>query len=992
MTMQQKILTGGPDRLRRGERGASLVIALVFISVFGLILIALGNFASTGSASSGAFREQRATNYATDAALEAAVNRVAHDQNMGIDPTLSPTDVCNSATGKTLLAQPAQADAPKIVVSCSVAADSGSGEPAELGDEPPYSLLTLGDRRTSQQDGTIASTQGVRNTEPPPYNVSSSDDCAGDNGGTYQESGIRQNKTVMPGRWLVFVSTCGTEPDNFAWNVRGNLFSNSRIQVDTPGAAPQMVTAPDSTTGTIQARGGCSGLVCTDPGWDFSDGKGRDPGLVSPTDYPLPSLSGLTVQSVPAVSQCSNARKLVTFSPGIYTDAKGMNDLFSNSACKQATFWFKPADNGTPNDPSDDSTGRYYFDFRNSTTSSQCGTSSWLDFIPDLTQNTTHQWCIAGAADDFGGQHVVGGTPFGWAPTADPTTKLLELIPGKAGAGPGTFFGLFPQPTAFVNGDSCPGATSASTLTTCGKDIDGKTVNYEFASGKTGSSIWMSNASPKVPRGSYNTVDSGVDLQLAYAATNPTRMNAPTVQVNYQTVGFLGLKTTGTCGPYTLPQPTTTLTTIKLSDVNPAYADNLKSCLNSGDRINSAVVQFNANRPLYQGSPYATAKFDGVKILVKTTDAPSFPRQPSETDPGGDCDPAAAGVQFVFGGDSHVYLPNGGMELCAGPNAANPLHGQQIAVYGVPATPRLIPSSASGGTNPNNAKIIAEAPTLQYATMSTGQAVTLSFPGYSIPSGYSLTSVQMRASFDASSAATASIRAAGGSEYCNTTFTNSLSHTATNPVETKTFDVPSACLTSSRLGSAFDVRWTAGSSGSPKLDGVEFIVTLSPTDPNTTLRPQNGCITASPDYWFGMGQGSSPDCAMLRVDSRFETPIGGIFGGLRQGRLSVKGTIYAPSGVVDIDDTDVWYPIASRGIVARHLRIRGFQYRSGFNEPIFNDYVDKTSATRQVVFLACEKDSGACTPTDSSLVGRAAVEFEPATGKPSIQAWTLGKL
>jgi hypothetical protein len=188
------------------------------------------------------------------------------------------------------------------------------------------------------------------------------------------------------------------------------------------------------------------------------------------------------------------------------------------------------------------------------------------------------------------------------------------------------------------------------------------------------------------------------------------------------------------------------------------------------------------------------------------------------------------------------------------------------------------------------------------------------------------------------------------------------------------------------------VRWTAGNSGSPKLDGVELIVTLSPNDPNTTLRPQNGCIVASPDYWFGMGQGSSADCSMLRVDSRFETPIGGIFGGLRQGRLSVKGTIYAPSGVVDLDDTDVWYPIASRGIVARHLRIRGFQYHPGFNEPIVNNYVDKTPATRQVVFLACEKDSGACTPTDSTLVGRAAVEFEATTGQPSIQAWTLGKL
>jgi len=985
-------------RQTHGERGASLIIALVFISVFGLILGALSGFADTNVRATGGYRSQRATNYATDAALESAVNRVAKTPSMGIDPAISPTDVCNPTNAETVLEQPALDDAPKIVVSCSVAADSGSGEPAELGGTPPYALLTLGDRRTTQNNGAVTTTPGVRNTEPPPYNVNSSDDCSGDSGGSYQETGIRQNETIMPGRWLFFFPTCGHEPDNFAWNVQGNIFSNSKVKVDTANAVPTMITNPDGVMGTIEARGGCSGTgfggantTCTDVGWDFGDNKGRDPGLVNPEQYPLPSLAGLTVQSVPPASECSNARKLVTFSPGIYTDAKALNDLFANSSCKLATFWFKPDDKGTA-DPADDTTGRYYFDFRNTTTSSQCGRSSWIDFIPDIDQNTTHQWCIAGAADDYGAQHVIGGTPYNWAPTADPTTHLITLIPEKAGAGPGTFFGLFPQPTQFVNGDDCPGGTTAATLTDCGKAIDGKTVNYQFASGKTGSSVWMSNHSPKVPRGSYT---GGIDLELAQAAVNPTRMNAPTIQVNYQTVGFLGLKTSGTCGPYTLPAPPAGLTTIKLSDVNPAAATNLSSCLNTGDRINSAVVQYNVNRPYFQGSPYATAKLDGVRILVTSQDIPSFPRQPSATDPGGDCDPSAAGVQFVFGGDSHVYLPNGAMELCAGPNEADPLNGQQLAVYGVPATPRLLPTAASGGTNPDNARIIAEGAGLAFATMTAGQAVTLSYPGFATPSGYSVSKVEMRTSFDASAAATADLQTSGGATFGGAGCSNSVANTSgvtSNPVQTKVIDVTSCMTTSNRLGSAFRVRWTAGASGAPKLDGVEFIITLAPTDPNTTLRPQNGCVTASPNYWFGAGQGVSQDCAMLRVDSRFTTPIGGIFGGVRQGRVSVKGSIYAPSAVVDIDDTDVWYPIASRGIVARHLRIRGFQYHPGFNDPAFNSFVDKTAATRQVVFLACEKDSGACTPDDPSLVGRAAVEFAADTGEPSIQAWSLGKI
>ncbi len=992
------------EHLRRihGERGASLIIALVFISVFGLILGALSGFADTNVRAGGGYRSQRATNYATDSALDSAVNRVAHTPSMGIDPTISPSDVCNPANNKTVLEQPAAGDAPKIVVSCSVAADGGSGEPAQLGDAPPYALLTLGDRRTTQNDGTVSTAQGARNTEPPPYNVNSSDDCAGDNGGSYQETGIRQNQTIMPGRWLFGIfPTCGYEPNNFAWNVQGNVFSNSKIKVDTPNAVPTMITDPDLVTGTIEARGGCSGTgfggsntTCTDPGWNFSDGKGRDPGLVSPEKYPLPSLSGLTVKSVPSTSECTNARKLVTFTPGIYTDAKALNDLFANSNCKLATFWFKPDDHGTA-DTADDTTGRYYFDFRNTTTSSQCGTASWgIDFTPDIQQNTTHQWCIAGAADDYGSQHVVGGTPYNWAPTADPTSHLITLTPDKAGAGPGTFFGLFPQPTQFVNGDNCPGSTTAATLTDCGKAIDGKTVNYQFASGKYGASIWLSNHQPKVPRGSYS---GGIDLELAQAAVDPSRMNAPTIQVSYQTVGWLGLKTTGTCGPYTLPLPTTSLTTIKLSTVNPSAAADLSGCLNTGDRINSAVVQYNVNRPGFQGSPYATAKLDGARILVTSTDIPSFPRQPSATDPGGDCDPDAAGVQFVFGGDSHVYLPNGAMELCAGPNSSDPLHGQQLAVYGVPATPRLVPASAAGGTNPDNAKIIAEGSGLAYAGMTAGQSVTLNYAGYTVPSGYTV-DVKMRTSFDSpGSAATVALQTPGGAALSGSGCTNSVgnqSGVVSNPVQSHIFDV-GGCLTSGNLKNPFRVQWTAGScSGAncPKLDGVEFIVTLTPTNRDTTLNPQNGCITASPDYWFGAGQGVSQDCAMVRVDSRFTTPIGGIFGGVRQGRVSVKGSIYAPSGVVDIDDTDVWYPIASRGVVARHLRIRGFQYHDGFNDPAFNSYVDQTAATRQVVFLACEKDSGACTPDDPSLIGRAAVEFAADTGEPSVQAWSLGKI
>jgi hypothetical protein len=1005
-----------PDRRLRGERGTSLIIALVFIAVFGLLLSALLTFTDTSSRATGAYRSQRSVNYATDAALDAAVNRAAHGKIdgkvIGVDPALDPTDVCNPANNATVLSRPATATAPKIVVSCRVASGSGSGQPAELGDTPPYSLLTLGDRRTDQADGTPLTATGVRNTEPAPYNgnvstfalFSGTGDPCGNPG---QEPGIRMNDKVYP--WVFTIlgipisASCARFPnpdsspplcpsgaaEQCKWGVTGNVFSNSKILIDTPNVVPRQVPVAGGSPGTIQARGGCTGTgfggagsdtYCTDAGWDFSDGKGRDPGLVTPAAYAPRSISGLSVQSVPAATGCTNARRLVTFSPGIYRSAKALNDLFGNSNCKSATFWFQP--------------GTYYFDFTNTDTSYQCGSDQSTGlYDPNVTQNTLHQWCVGGAGNDYGGQRVIGGTPYNWAPNADPTNHLITLDPaGKVGAGPGTFFGLFPQPTQFVNGDSCPGGTTSATMTDCGKTIDAKTVNYAMASNRTGSSVWLSNY-PQVPRGSYT---QGVDLEIAQGAINPDRMNAPTIQVDYQTTGIFGLKTTGTCGPYTLPKPPAggAVQTIKLSAVNAAAATNLSGCLNSGDKINSAVVRYNVNRPQYQGSPYATAKLDGVRILVTAQDQPTFPRQPSETDPGGDCDSSAPGVQFIFGGDSRVYVPNGGFELCAGPNPSDQLHGQQIAIYGVPATPRLVPSSASGATNPNNAKIIAEGSGLVYASMNSGQSVALNYSGFTLPAGYTYSKIEMRTSYDApTTAATAALQTTGGSTFSGTGCSNSVANQSgvtSGPVQSRTFDVTSCLTASNRIGSPFRVLWTAGANNA-KLDGVEFMITLSPNDPNANLRPQSGCITVSPNLWYGYG---SPDCAVIRVDGPVDTSgnlLGGIFGGIeRRGRLSVKGTIYAPSAALDVEDQQVWYPIASRGVVARHLRIRGFKYKDGYAGAAFNNYVNTTESSRQIVFLACAKDSGPCTPDES--VGRAAVAFESGTGNPAIQAWAVGKL
>ena len=196
-----------------------------------------------------------------------------------------------------------------------------------------------------------------------------------------------------------------------------------------------------------------------------------------------------------------------------------------------------------------------------------------------------------------------------------------------------------------------------------------------------------------------------------------------------------------------------------------------------------------------------------------------------------------------------------------------------------------------------------------------------------------------------------------------------------------------------RIATPFDVRWHAAHElhalrslvpgRNDQLDGIELVVTLVPDNPDTTLRPANGCITSSPNYWYGT---NSPDCALLKVDAPFASGVS-----TRRGRMSIKGTVYAPSATIDVDDSDVYYPIFGRGLIARHFRLKGFEYHPGYSEPIVDNFLDTTAADRSVVFLACKKDSGACMPDDATLSGRATATFDATTNTPSVKRWSVAQ-
>jgi hypothetical protein len=982
MTQTSKLLIRARRRPVRDERGATLVMALVFLSVFGLLVGVLLSLSDTSSRTASAYRDVRGRNHAVDAALDGAINKVKQDTTIGIDPEVSPTDVCNEDTGSTLFslpADPATAE-PAMVVSCVVGAGSGSGVPKDLGSAPLNAVLTLGDKQTNGTTQSLA----TRNNEPGPYNgtysfLFSGGECEAN----HQEQGIRENRSMSPVLLNYIIGVvgigCTTASNASAWNVMGNVISNSTIVTDDSSAGPIVVPPTDSgqPTGQIKAKYGCTGT-----GFTCSSDAPTTAELSDP-DYAPPDISGLDVQTVPSSSQCGTnggtRNDVVTFSPGIYTDATALNNLFKASACKNTTFLFPPVKDTTTGEYT--ATGLYYFNFQNtSTTSLECGQEQFIgSFIATLPQDVKHEWCIGGAGADYSGQRVIGGAPYNWDPSASPTSSILTLEPASsAGDGPGIFFGLIRQRTAFEKGDSCG---SGETIKSCGVAIDGKTDNYSMSSGKNGSSIWVSGF-PKMSRGAIQKAD----IEVAQAATNASGMNNPTVQINFGTK-YGDPFNTDKCGPYTLAKPGTSIGTVTLSATDSTALTNCLNTGDAGDRLNNGTIQYNVSR----SSGTNVAKLDGIRLKITVAKQPTFPRMPSAADEGGDCDTEQPGVQFIFGGDSHVYVPNGGLEICAGPNMANQMTGQQIAVYGVPAVPRLIPSSVTaytaGVTNPNNALQIAEGSGLVSASVPYNGTMTMRMPSYSAPSGLSITGAQLRVSYNPQSASGSnapqiSIKNTSGTTLCSITLDDGAG------MQANTYS-PS-CLQSA-LASSFDLQFQAKGSGScsgsgcPQLDGVQVIITTGLASTSAagqrTLVPGNGCVTASPNLWYSTG---NADCALLKSDSSFSTSFS-----TSRGRMSVKGTIYAPSAAIDIADNDVYYPIAGRGVVARHLRIRGYQTATGYGTPAFSNYLDKSQTARAVVFFACEKSSGACTADES--IGRAAVTFDADTQTPTVENWTVSK-
>ncbi len=412
----------------------------------------------------------------------------------------------------------------------------------------------------------------------------------------------------------------------------------------------------------------------------------------------------------------------------------------------------------------------------------------------------------------------------------------------------------------------------------------------------------------------------------------------------------------------------------------------LAGCLGTAAKVNGAFV-------VYSVSPTATSgngSLDGARLRVDYTDSPARFEFP------GMCDPNEPGVQFIFGGDSHLYLPNGTFELCAGPNPPGTLTNQRIAMYGLRPVDPLKPTSApaaAGWSDASNAFSIGESPTTLDATtafpavafgtvdqVSPVRPITLSGfgGGVSIPAGASIKRVYAMVAHGQSAVGLTAPRLKvwnGAGALCSETsgegyalnLHNELLSAFTRRYEavdlTGCFADPDPNVAVGRLNGQglaveFDAKPTTGSflgipgtfwqlESTSRLDGVQLMIELQATSPTAAAYiPQNGCVaglSSYPNYWDGY---ADPDCALFKWDGI------GLLSSSPRGQVSIHGTVYAPGGALDIDDegppcqsgwlcapgsyVGVDYPIVDRGVVARHVRFKALKTKSGYDGPIFS--------------------------------------------------------
>jgi hypothetical protein len=305
-------------RLRRGDdSGASLILALIFITVGAVVLAVILSFADASMRTTLRLREQSADAASADGAAQLAINALRQGTYSMAGGSCFGTGVGASNTLQlNSFYQPVGAGASSATVTCEADTTNSAVDPGVAispANRPGSAILTLAPLGSSEDGLTL---------------------------------------TVAGGRTL---------------RVHGDVYSNSTINV---------VQGVLETNTAVTARGACIGTITSTPVKQCNIGSGADPRSVDP-NYAPPS-APTTAQSVPA---CPGNNSKVTFTPGVYTDVNGLNNLTKSSGCKDSIFYFPP--------------GTYYFNLS--------GSAEWLIDTGYLVAGTPTTPLVAGTAPTIPG-------------------------------------------------------------------------------------------------------------------------------------------------------------------------------------------------------------------------------------------------------------------------------------------------------------------------------------------------------------------------------------------------------------------------------------------------------------------------------------------------------------------------------------------------------------------------------------------------------------
>jgi hypothetical protein len=418
----------------------------------------------------------------------------------------------------------------------------------------------------------------------------------------------------------------------------------------------------------------------------------------------------------------------------------------------------------------------------------------------------------------------------------------------------------------------------------------------------------------------------------------------------------------------------------RVVSMSPGFYDDVAglSNLTSGGCAN-AVVWFQPgvyyfDFDLAGGANTWTVSDRSVNVVAGTpngwsTTAPSRPAIPAPGGCKGDSDPAPnAGVQFVFGDDSHLLVSGGVVELCADPST----NTQQISLYGLKTgatssvTTVLAPSPGGAGAssisgwssplNPSNAIDAIDNMVTSGTISGKNATASMTLGGYSagsIPAGSAITSVQVRLAHQESTpsavaALTATVNGTGASCAVNVAARATL---GTDPLYPCAGITTLAQLANLKVVYAARLANTGSPSATLRLDGLELVVTYTPP----ALRAQSGCVT------------TVGGCTLVTVTSKFAS-------------FYSSGTIYAPLATFDFDLQNTTGLQVQRGMVARSITFR--------NPPATDPPVPSMSlpdTSRSIVFIGL---------VDGDRRVRAVVDFTdaPTIGtRSTVTSWSVGR-